>query len=340
MKIVTTEYQKELAKKPTRLEILREINKREGFEYNDELKDEYIRLVKGNEGEKILETYLTDYGSKNWVIIKNLWLDFNTTFEIDTLLITQAGLYPFEIKNYSGSLEFVDNQWFRYGKKIAHNAISQTQKVATHLQHIIQKLPNTPKLTGVLAFVGEDNEVKINDGITDIKILMRNQLKDYIWEITRDERNFLGYPPDVEALLKVITAYESQNKFVQEKITEKVKNSVKSGVCCRRCGDFNIRTEKSMVICLCGLHEPKEQAIVRTICEYGVIHHERDITTKELTHFFNGYISRGTVLQYLNEYFEKVGNFRNAKYNTSSLPFERLYHKFGFKSKSYLLLKN
>jgi len=338
MKIITTDYQKELAKQPTRLEILREINRRQGLEQSSKLKNEYIRLEKGYEGEKSLETYLTDYGDPNWFIIKNLWLDFNTNFEIDTLLITQAGLYSFEIKNYTGELEFTNNQWFRYGKKIGHDAISQTQKITTNLQYIIQKLPNAPNLKGVLAFVGENNSVKINDDITDIKILIRNGIKDYIWDIMKDERKFPGYPPDVDALLKVFAEYEGKKSYVEEEITEKIKNNIKKGICCSRCGNFNIRTKEDVVICSCGIHEPKEQTIVRTICEYGVIHHGRYITTNELTQFFDGYISRSTVLRYLNEYFKKIGSFRNAKYDTGGLPFERIRNSFGFESKIYLQL--
>jgi len=338
LKIITTDYQKELAKQPTRLEILREVNRRQGFEQNSKLKNEYIRLEKGYEGEKSLETLLTDYGDPNWFIIKNLWLDFNTNFEIDTLLITQAGLYSFEIKNYTGRLEFTNNQWFRYGSKIGHDAISQTQKITTNLQYIIQKSPKAPNLKGILAFVGENNSVKINDEITDIKILIRNEIKDYIWEIAKDERSFPGYPPNVDALLKVFAKYESKKSYVEEEITDRIKKNVKKGICCRHCGNFDLCTKKDIVICSCGIHEPKDQTIVRTICEYGVIHHGRYLTTTELTKFFDGYISRSTVLRYLNKYFAKIGNFRNAKYDTGGLPFERSQNNFGFESKVYLQL--
>ena len=37
-----------------------------------------------------------------------------------------------------------------------------------------------------------------------------------------------------------------------------------------------------------GMYEPREEAIVRTICEYGVINNEQNLTTSELTKFFGG----------------------------------------------------
>lgn len=105
MEVIQTEKQKALNHIPTKLEVLREINKQEGIKQNKKLKEEYKRLEKGFKGEQELVKYLEEFGADYWKILRNVWLDYFGEFEIDLLLITGAGLYIFEVKNYTGKLE-------------------------------------------------------------------------------------------------------------------------------------------------------------------------------------------------------------------------------------------
>src|SRR5699024_12309838 len=101
MEEMQTMSQYSLIKYPTTLEIFCELDKREGLVRDKQLREEYLRLKKGAEGELALVHYLKKYGEEHWVILRNVWLDFYGEFEIDLLLITRAGLYAFEVNNYS-----------------------------------------------------------------------------------------------------------------------------------------------------------------------------------------------------------------------------------------------
>ena len=160
MEEMQTMTQKSLIKYPTRLEIFRELDKREGLVRDKKLREEYVRLKKGAEGELALVHYLKKYGEEHWVILRNVWLDFYGEFEIDLLLITRAGLYAFEVKNYTGKLELVHSRCLMNGHTIGQNPFSQAQKVPIQLEKLFLHQPNPPKIQGVLIFIGENNRVE------------------------------------------------------------------------------------------------------------------------------------------------------------------------------------
>lgn len=336
MKIITTEYQQQFNGVPTRLDILREINKREGLEKHDDLKNEWRRLEKGDAGEKILLDYIERYGESDWSILKNVWLDYFGEFECDLLLATYTGLYGFEVKNYSQQIEIKNNEAWMLGEVMNKNPISQTRNMARNLNKIFGKNRELPKLQGVLALVGEDNGVANHESVTDVKVLARGDIRHYIWNIVHNERQFPGYPIDPELILRELAQYERKSSFVPEPLPGVTEKHIRKGICCSRCGNFDLDTSKFYIECLCGVHESREEAIVRTICEYGIIYNDRNFTTRELIEFFNGGISLSTLQRYLNKHFKKIGSYRNTEYINNILLFELNRQEFDLKNPRYL----
>lgn len=219
---------------------------------------------------------------------------------------------------------------------IGFNAFSQAQKLTTNFKNMLNKKPNN--IQGVLAFVGENNNVRIHDELTGIEVLMRNELQNYIWKIVKKEKNYPGYPIDIESFLAKIEKFDVGMASKQKEISPEVKANVQKGICCSRCGSFDLDTKTAYIICSCGMHEPREEAIVRTICEYGVIHHEKGLTTSALTHFFDGDISESTVFRHLNKHFERVGSGKTTRYINKQSLLEEIYHDFALNSSKWLQL--
>ncbi len=337
MEIIITEHQQQLIREPTRLDVLREMNKRHALEHHEILKNEWLRLEKGWAGEKILLEYLENYGQEHWKVLKNVWLNYYGEFECDLILFTQAGLYHFEVKNYTGHFEFKDNQCQYNGRAQGGNPISQTQKATTNLRIILKELPHPPSLQGALTFVGVDNQVLIHDELTNIDIVSRNELREYIWKIVQQERNYRGYPMNIHAILEKLNTYEKNNSFVPEALPGKAAHHIKKGICCSRCGNFDLKFQNSYIVCSCGVHESREEAIVRTICEYGVIYNKKNLTTTELTDFFGGDISYSTVYRYLNKHFERIGASSNTAYLNKRLPYDLIHEEFQMNLPKYLV---
>src|SRR5690625_2582073 len=339
MEVIQTEKQKALNHIPTKLEVLREINKREGIKQNKKLKEEYKRLEKGFKGEQELVKYLEEFGADYWKILRDVWLDYFGEFEIDLLLITGAGLYIFEVKNYTGKLELKNGQCYMANGSIGHNPFSQAQKSLVNLKGIFKNKLNPSKIQGILTFIGENNSVHIHDQLSGIKIITRNELMNEIRKIKQEEREYLGYPLDVESVLSILNVYDIGSPTKEKEIPEEAKANLHTGICCSHCGNFELDTRKSYISCPCGMHESREEAIVRTICEYGIIHHNKNLTTTEVTEFFGEDISRSTAIRYLNKYFKRVGNYKSTIFVNKQKPLEAIFDEIELNTSKYFKIR-
>jgi hypothetical protein len=246
--------------------------------------------------------------------MKNVWLDYYGIFECDLLLLTNTKVHPLEIKNYSGKFEFQNNQCLVNGKKVGHNSITQAQKVTTNIEQIFQQSHSNSPVQGTLIFIGQHNEVTVHDSIDTVEIVTANQLRNYIWQLVHEEKNHYGPFIDPESIIEQLAPFEVANPFTEAKIPSEIKDRIRTGICCSHCGNFKVNTTGAYISCQCGMYEPRENAIVRTICEYGVIHSDKNLKTTDLFEFFGGDISRTNLTYYLNKHFVKVGRSRNTKF--------------------------
>lgn len=320
--------------KLTRLDVYKEIDKREGLDR--ESKEELKRLEAGFLGENAVYNIIKEFGEDHWIIKRNVWLDYYGEFECDLLLITTNGLVTFEIKYFSGVYEFKNSQCTRNGNKIGHNAISQAQKSSIHFQNLLRHNGFDVEISGAIVFVGEHFDIKVHDKVDDLNVLMINQLRDFIWKIANEEKKWVYQRVDSDELIRFLERNLINNPFPPKPITDEMSKNLRVGVMCSHCGSFNVDTSKAYVYCACGMYEPRENAIVRTICEYGVIHFNKDLTTTEIVNFFGGDFSRRTILKYLNKYFERIGAGRGSRYRNYAELFGSCHEKFNLKRSRYL----
>lgn len=193
-------------------------------------------------------------------------------------------------------------------------------------------------IQGALIFAGEHLILELADSINDIQVLMRNEFRNYIWQMTQTERNLVGPGLDIDACIDWIDQFRAENPFKPEPISEETARQLRKGICCSHCGSFAINTRKSYVSCPCGMHEPRENAIVRTICEYGVIYFDKELKTSELLAFFGEDVSRTTILNILNKHFIKLGSNRTREYKNLRAPFHNVSKLFNFDKRRYFIL--
>jgi hypothetical protein len=341
MAMILTDKQNLTQGRPTRLDLLRELHTREALAGEKVLRQELQRLERGAEGEEILLDYFKKYGEEHWTVMKNIWLEFEGIFECDFLLLTAYNLHALEVKNYTGTFELKNNIGRINGTKYSKHPLTQGQNLVFNLEKLLAGTPGEMKVKGAVTFVGADNTVNIYDEVEDIQVIRRNKLRKYIYGIANAERYTNGYPLDQEKIIQTIKKYEIECPYPPEKdIPKEVFEKVRGGIYCCHCSNFNVKIGVKYVSCSCGMHEPRDEAIVRTICEYGVLHYKEDFTSSKLVKFFNGDISRSNIIKILNKYFEKIGKYRNSKYLNHGITFIQLYKQFGFtKPKKFLFFK-
>lgn len=91
-------------------------------------KQYHYNLKKGYEGELLFDS-LTKKLRCECLILNDLLLEVNlTTFQIDSLIITQGKLFYYEVKNQEGDYYYEADKFFRKTKIETANPLLQVQR--------------------------------------------------------------------------------------------------------------------------------------------------------------------------------------------------------------------
>jgi hypothetical protein len=315
-----TKILEEQAKQPTKLDLERIILQRTPYPSND-ARYSLKRKEAGAAGEELVYNYLNYYGKDDWIVARNIWLNNGTLFEGDFILLTNHMPYLFEVKNYSTDYIYEDGVSTWNDNRFSGNPINQTRSNTINLENIF----NGFKVQGILTFIGNDNYVEINSEISDIKIIKRNELKRTILKIAEKDDEYNGKSVNNKFLLRQLETYETFPRQQPTPLTDNQISKLQKGIYCLHCKSFNVNISRKSVSCPCGFIEEREIAILRTICEYGVLTFDKNLKVGKLEEFFGGDASRYNIRKILNKYFIKQSSSSHTSYINRVLPLEKLY---------------
>ncbi len=325
--VYKTDILKETMAKPTKLDFERVAYRRSLYPS----KQAYFSLTNeeaGEQGEEIVFKYLEKYGFDDWIVIKNMWLDYDGQFEGDLILLTNHGPYLFEVKNYQTDYKYENGVSTWNGNRYSGNPINQTIRNKINLENILAKT----KVQGVLALVGLNSYVEIYPEVTEIDIVQRAGLKHYIQKIVEQEIEHEGQFLNRDQLLRALERYEIQPLQKPIPLTESQMKQLRKGIYCLNCKSYAVKIGRTKVACACGFMEERDMAILRTICEYGVLTFDRDIKIGGLIDFFGATISHVSIRKVLKKYFVEKGRGRYTTYTNKPLPFSKVIQELNISS--------
>jgi len=327
VKIYKTDILNEVATLPTELD-LRKITTRRGLTVSWKDRAKLKNLEAGLAGEEIAIGYFKRMGKHHWVAIQNLWMDYDTGYETDLIIITNHCVYVFEIKNYIGKFSYNNGVCKIDDNKIKSDCVFQARRSYLNMKSICNQIAPGIKVKGALVFIGEDNQVDIQTPVEDIEVLQLTDFREYIKEMLIDESEEDWLPVNNDTLIAQFEKHEIINPYLPEPITEDEMAKIKKGIYCAHCHTFDIKTEKNYIICDCGLHEPREKAIVRTACEYGALNYDRDFTKKDILDFLDDNGVHTFVTKILVKHFVRTPKNRYTYYHNRKLPYDKIYDEF------------
>lgn len=294
----------------------------------------------GEQGENKVVEILKEFGNKDWIYLENVWLDKSGRYETDIIVITNAAIYVFEVKNYEGIFVFDNGDCKINNYDLADNCIAQTNRAYKKMHSICDEAFIETKIHGALIFIGEYNTVEIKSPIGNIEVIKRSDLKSYIYEMIEEERNFHERQVDIDTLMQQLNRYSISNPFIFQPLSEAEFSDIRTGICCARCHNFDLDINRNdYIMCMCGLAEPREEAIIRTICDYGVLTFDKNFEAPKLIAFLNRQVSRSNLYQILEKHFLKVDPERSQGYMNRKLPLAKINNHFKINKPKKLYLK-
>lgn len=330
MRIYQTKYQKELALYPTKLDFEMVAFQR-GLLTTKKEKLNYYRTLAGVEGEATVLDYLQKYGRKHWVVIQNLWQNYSGPFECDLILLTRHKGYTFEIKNYKRIFFYKDGITKINGRVRSIDPFYQARRAYTNLENICLDQSYPMNFQGGVIFTGVDNHIEIHSEIKDLDIIPRTRLLTFIEEIAEEESLYTGEAINIPKILSCLEKYEIENNYLPKPVSPEKMKYARKGICCVNCKSYSVENKKYEIICKkCRFVEQREKAVVRTICEYGVLNFESNLTLKDILDFFGGQISRSYLFKIIHRHFTVVKNGRHGYILNKKFPYSKISGQFMF----------
>jgi len=262
--------------------------------------NEYWKLLKGYQGEVQFDKFCR-YFNEDLTTMDDVTLQLgNSVTQIDKLITGKDILWLADIKNYQGNYRYENHCWTRNESILPNNICEQLSRACRIAQQILYQEGIKLTVQGVLIFINPNAQIKIVDPLNEL-VLDSNQIAQWLLSLKNSSESTSWQ----QALYKYrISGYKTSRITHPERFA-----SLKKGICCPNCGSCATKKQFRYTLeCHCGHSEAKEKALLRTVCEYGVIRHDIPLKKKNILEFIGEEYSPGYIEALLKKYFVRLKN--------------------------------
>ncbi|WP_257148497.1 nuclease-related domain-containing protein [Bacillus sp. AFS073361] len=255
------------------LRVLSSLNVRMELPFKDKQRLAY--LEKGYQGEVFFDQ-LTSELKNDLYILNDLSLEQNKSFfQIDTLIISQHTIYPYEIKNYEGDYRYESGNFYpKSSKDEISNPLHQLERSKLLLRPLLKDLGFYLPIEGDVTFVHPNftlYQAPLKEPI--IHPTQLNSLMKKLNEIPSKLTNRHKILAD-----QLISLHQTDNPFTRYPAYN--FGHLKKGVICGNCHLLIIPDEGKMIVCSkCGHIETIDSAVLRCVEELVLLFPGIKITT-------------------------------------------------------------
>lgn len=298
-----------MRKKNEEYEILVRLKTRMILDY--EMQHYLENLEKGWQGEIYFDQQLENLTCQH-ILLKDVRLKMDQHyFQIDSLLITGKQVIVFEIKNWGGTFDYIDNQIVsRKFNKPYKNPLEQLSRCTNNLQYLIKKWGFDFEVLGRVVFVNPSFYLyQVPPGLP---FLFRPELEEWI----RGLNQFRGLVDNSQQSLAdwIVNHYQSV-QLDRTLLPEYNWTGIQKGSPCKICYSFSTRIVGYHLFCAgCGYKEKNKDAIKRLADDFSYLFPDFNLTTDKLYQFCGECFSKKQIQRHLVVLFEQVGSKKGAYY--------------------------
>jgi hypothetical protein len=292
------------------LKKLRILNAR--MELTPDDKQYYLTLENGYEGEGRFDSYTACFDNKFYVLNDLLLKCGKSTFQLDTIIITQEAIFQFEIKNHSDDYyyDYKMRNFIKCNTNIKmNNPLYQLHKSMTQLQNLLQFNGFHYPIEGHVVFINPKfflYQAPLNEPIIYHHQVDRliNNLCDKPAKLTFHHRNLADF------LLK---SHITNSPFSQ--VPPYKYGQLRKGNICASCQTLLVSVGERKVICRkCGHEEKFESAVIRGVEEIIILFPDMKITTNIVCEWCGLENHKKTIRRILLKNYNAFGNCKHTFY--------------------------
>lgn len=266
--------------------------------------NDYARWLKGFEGEQRFDQFIEPFTHESYLLHDLLLKKQNTTFQIDSLLITPEKIYLFEIKNYEGDFLYEDDKFYRLPNTEILNPLHQLQRAAALLGQLLKSHGHTIPIEGYVIFIYPHFHL-YNAPLTP-SIIFPTQIKPFLEQL-KTASLLTSYHERIARNLKNLHLTDS----TLNEIPSYTFDSLQKGMSCFQCLSFSIHLNGHKCLCKsCGATEAYRDALLRNVDEFKMLFPEEKIRTKLIYEWSGKLGSYKRIRTVLQKHFSKKRNNR------------------------------
>ncbi|MCF6138337.1 nuclease-related domain-containing protein [Pseudalkalibacillus berkeleyi] len=290
------------------LKIMRSLHVRMNLFEQDEMY--YHSLEKGYAGEVVFDEIVQPL-EEGRIFINDLILEHNNTmFQTDSLIITTPKIHLFEVKNFEGDFYIEKDIWYSMSsEKQIKNPIHQLHRNEVLLRGILTSLGNKTPIECHLIFVNP--EFQLYQAPRNLPIIFPSQIKKFMNKLEREQSHITNKHT---ALAKKLLSHHIVNP-PPFRLPDYKYEQLEKGIFCLRCHTMYDYFKGTHLHCkVCGIVEPYQTAVIRTVDEYRLLFPLEKVTTNRIQEWCKVVKSKKAMRNILVNNYTLVGHGKSSYY--------------------------
>lgn len=268
MKVITK------LEKPSKLLFYETLNARKKLSARD--KNTLYNLQKGYEGELLFSTYTREMKGKGFILHDLLFEINQTTFQIDCLIINQANVFLYEVKNFEGDFYLEADKLFKRPQIEYVNPLHQLSRAESLLRQLLLTIGFKTPIDANVAFVHPT--FTLYQAPLDIPALFPNQVQRHLTSVSNQSTTSTNNMNKLAT--KLLEVRKTDYPFEKPAFEYE---ELKKGIVCPVCREISVSLVKRSCMCkVCGNVESINSAVLQSVEEFRVLFPERRVTTGEI----------------------------------------------------------
>ncbi|ART78427.1 nuclease [Sutcliffiella horikoshii] len=273
-------------------------------------------LEKGYEGECMFDVLTEKVDGCNHLILNDLLLKHNnTTFQIDSLIITPRNAYLFEVKNFEGDYIYdtrTDQLHVKANSKDYEvtNPLNQLNRCNSLLRLFFQSYGFNLPIIASVVFI--NSEFTLYQSPPDKPFIHPTQINRYLKGLQNNSSSKLTNMHT--ALAEKLTSLHMVDSPFKT-FPEYSYDQVEKGLVCASCSSLSVVVEGRSARCVrCLRMETLEEVVLRHVGEFRMLFPERKITTSGIFDWCGMGVTEKVIRRILDKHFSIQGSRRWSYY--------------------------
>ncbi len=291
--------------KPASLLIMESLVNRSNLSKDE--RNRYAYLVKGFEGEQILDRRM-EMMESDCLVLNDLLLKVNGTIvQIDSLLIMANTIYIYEVKNFEGEYYCESDKMYKFStKREIMSPFIQINRSKTLLRQLIEQLGFNFSVKAFVVFVNQ--QFTLYQAPPQEELVLPTLINTHFAKLDTVSVRLTQNHRRIAEELKILHIVDSPFHDIPNYESGKLKK----GIICFQCGAFlnNVTSSWNCTCKQCGHKELISEIVIRHTKEYKRLFPNQKITTSGIYKWCGERLLAKRIYYILHNHYQTKGTGR------------------------------